>query len=150
MTDNEIIKALECCEIGIDFEVCDNCPRCVEGERAVDCVKRLHKCTLDLINRQKAEVSKLQCKNSELEIELKAMRGAANSYKAEVERLRSCDMQIEVSKKLEAEIKSEAYKELAERLKNSPSVTNCENEWLYLDIDNLLTELTERKEDEGK
>ena len=37
---------------------------------------------LDLINRQKAEIERL-------ETELKAMRGAANSYKAEVERLSS-------------------------------------------------------------
>lgn len=34
------------------------------------------------------EIVELQRKNSDLEIELKAMRGAANSYKAEVERLR--------------------------------------------------------------
>ena len=34
------------------------------------------------------EIVELQRKNSDLEIELKAMRGTANSYKAEVERLR--------------------------------------------------------------
>ena len=34
------------------------------------------------------EIVELQRKNSDLEIELKAMRCAANSYKAEVERLR--------------------------------------------------------------
>ena len=40
---------------------------------------------LALINRQKAEIDELQRRNSELDIELKAMRGAANSYKAEVD-----------------------------------------------------------------
>jgi chromosome segregation ATPase len=39
--------------------------------------------------------------------------------------------------------KSEAYKEFAERLKETPSVTNCEYEWLHTDIDNLAKELTE-------
>lgn len=36
----------------------------------------------EIINRQKAEIEKLN-------IELKAMRGSANSYKAEIERLRT-------------------------------------------------------------
>ena len=41
-------------------------------------------------------------------------------------------------------------KAFAERLKEMPSVMNCEYEWLHTDIDTILTELTERKEDEGK
>ena len=51
-------------------------------------------------------------------------------------------------------------KDLAERVKNAPSVTNCENEWLCLDIDTITKELLvnyesskndkQRKEDEGK
>lgn len=38
-------------------------------------------------------------------------------------------------------LKAEAIKEFAERLKQLPSVTNCEYEWLYLDIDNLVKEI---------
>ncbi len=41
---------------------------------------------VEKITGLEAEIAELQRKNSELEIELKAMRGAANSYKAEVER----------------------------------------------------------------
>ena len=37
--------------------------------------------------RRESEVVELRQKNAELEIKLKAMRGAANGYKAEVERL---------------------------------------------------------------
>lgn len=51
MTDNEIIKALECCSKGD----CDNCPN-----NYGSCCYRLAKKSLDLINRQKAEIEKLQ------------------------------------------------------------------------------------------
>ena len=42
-------------------------------------------------------------------------------------------------------------REFAERVKNAPSVTNCENEWLCLDIDTIAKELIDkqRKEDEN-
>ena len=108
MTDNEIIKALECC-------IADNATRC--GECAYCgtvgcCFKMMMPDALDLIKRKDAEIKKkdteidilirkkealkdeiseLQRKNSDLEIELKAMRGAANSYKAEVERLKEIE-----------------------------------------------------------
>jgi hypothetical protein len=123
MTDNEIIKALECCDEidnNWDSSKCfEKCP--YKGE----CARRIMADTLDLINRQKAEISELQRRNSELEIELKAMRGAANSYKAEVERLCVELDEVIIAKDLlfdEAEAlikknKAEAIKEFAERLK---------------------------------
>lgn len=50
---------------------------------------------IDILIRKKEtlkdEIAELQHKNSELEIELKAMRGAANSYKAEIERLKEIE-----------------------------------------------------------
>lgn len=102
MKDDKIIKALEyCLAQGITSE----CERCRDK---IGCRDTLLRDALDLINSQKADIEKkdveidilirkketlkdeiaeLQHKNSELEIELKAMRGAVNSYKAEVERL---------------------------------------------------------------
>ena len=54
MTDNEIIKALEC-HADRDTETCSLCPlMCVEG-----CAYELAKNSLDLINRQKAEIEAL-------------------------------------------------------------------------------------------
>ena len=47
MTDNEIIKALECC----NRDDCDNCPNCLGN-----CYANLAGDALDLINRQKAEI----------------------------------------------------------------------------------------------
>ena len=75
MTDNEIIKALEICGVDLDCKHCS-----FQGGL---CVNKLINEALSLINRQKAEIDELQRRNSVLEIELQAMRGAANSYKAE-------------------------------------------------------------------
>ena len=50
MTDNEIIKALECC----NKDDCDNCPNDFGN-----CYANLAGYALDLINRQKAEIERL-------------------------------------------------------------------------------------------
>ena len=73
MTDKEIIKALECCFVN------RSCTGCSQYGKDC-CIVQTGAKALDLINRQQAKIANL-------EIELKAMRGAANSYKAEVERL---------------------------------------------------------------
>ena len=51
MTDNEIIKALECC-INDD---CDNCP-----DTFGNCEHNAMRNALDLINRQQADIERLQ------------------------------------------------------------------------------------------
>ena len=99
--------------------------------------------TLDLINRQRAEVEHLEQENkvyneanrliafqrdrrdeeieelhrqiTGLDIALKAMRGAANSYKAESERYKRYYYRHEYEK-WEKEIKTEAYQEFAKFL----------------------------------
>lgn len=56
MTDDEIIKALECCSIDNHIGVCKKCPftdMCDEDEQA------LQKQALDLINRQNEEIERL-------------------------------------------------------------------------------------------
>ena len=109
MTDNEIVKALECSVNG-------KCPECPYFHSyPCDKCRNMRKDALDLINRlqeknsnltsdltslqndltsAKAEVEKRQGgyvtqkqEIANLEIEFKAMREAANSYKAEIERL---------------------------------------------------------------
>ena len=115
MTDSEIIKALECC---LDCN-CKECPcfKIVDGQKR--CTEIGEEEILDLINRQMAEMEKL-------EIELKAMRGAANSYKAEVERLQ---LEVEAVEELINPLpfksnfdkaietaKSDAIKEFAEKI----------------------------------
>ena len=73
MTDNEIIKALECCK----KDDCDNCPNDFGN-----CYANLAACSLDLINRKQAE-------NEELRIENQSLRSAANSYKLHYNKARA-------------------------------------------------------------
>ena len=68
MTDNEIIKALECCSFD-DVKKCDDCPY-YEKETKTYCVNDLIKDTLDLINRQNAEIETLKTNNNSLCITL--------------------------------------------------------------------------------
>ena len=81
MTDEQIIKALECCATD-DGDDCFQCPygNIVYKSGNGGCVNRCRKDVLDLINRQKAEIERLN-------VELKAMRGTENSYKLDNERL---------------------------------------------------------------
>ena len=89
----------------------------------------------------KDEVCRLQQKNSELGVELKVMRGVANSYKAEIEMLRPFGCQVEVSKKIEQEIKAEAVKEFAERVKQEINFPLA----VWKVFDNLVKEMTEKE-----
>lgn len=57
MTDNETIKALECCTGIINIESCSQCPAYVG---CADCVDILREESLALINRQQAEIERLQ------------------------------------------------------------------------------------------
>lgn len=57
MTDNEIIKALECCTDEW-YENCNECPYSID---TVSCERmKLLEDSLDLINRQKAEIERLK------------------------------------------------------------------------------------------
>ena len=116
MTDNDIIKALECCSC--DNYQCDNCPYAYKT-----CT--VYKDSLDLINRQKAEIEKL-----------KALAENGSS---------AIDTNNRLVQKF-AEIKSEAIKEFAERLKEK-SYKTIRNYGLtkdvveVCDIDNLVKEM---------
>lgn len=107
MTDEQIIKALECCATD-DGDDCSQCPygNIVYKPGNGGCVNRCRKDALDLINRQKAE--------NEREIN---------------------------------QIKSEAIKEFAEKLKRYSFVDNLSlngKETVYVeDIDNLVKKMEE-------
>ena len=83
---------------------------------------------LDLINRKDTQIK-------ELEVELKAMRGAANSYKLENERL---------LQKLQ-QAKSEAKKEFAEKIKQRERIMKYDLFPEYAvsvkDIDDIVKEI---------
>lgn len=133
MIDNEIKKALECC-CTLEGVGCRNCPQ--YDIHSAMCVKNLIRNALDLINRQKAEI---------LELQKRIINWRADmDYRPD-------------------EIKSEAIKEFAERVKLyidvghlRPPTEQCFSELDVVNmIDNLVKERTEvetnqRKEDEGK
>lgn len=128
MTDNEIIKALECCNFGYE---CDYCPDNNENWCVLDIKLQI----LDLINRQKAEIEKLKQEN-----EFFRKTITQNAQRA-----------LEVTVEEIEKTKSEAIKEFAERLKDglrgigrSTIYGNFEYGTIKsYEIDNLVKELTE-------
>lgn len=123
MTDNEIIKALECCKRSVGAILCtSNCPMYSECD-SEDPMEDICGLALDLIDRQKAEIERLN-------IELQSMRNAANSYKMHYENA-----------------KSEAIKEFAERLKENYCFTDRWGKIIPIStVDNLVKEMTEVEE----
>ncbi len=141
MTDNEIIKALECC--CDDKLSCRKCPYEVVGCITGNNENSLHKDALDLINRQKENYEALNAQ------EEKAHNYCKNEceprYKAEIARLQGYNENLLTANTALSneilEIKSEAYKEFAERLKK-----DCPGELLVIHfdaLDNLVKELSE-------
>ena len=127
MTDNEIIKAVECCTGNTK---CCECPMF----RTPNCMNKAFDYALDLINRQKAEIERLKCEMGKL-----------------LPKDCSYAMQMEVSNKLESQIKSEAIIEFWESLKHFiiPQKADGYTREIVLkrDIDNLVKETTESKND---
>lgn len=160
MTDEQIIKALDCChsELG---NMCSICPLFDPDNDY--CEDELHKNALDLINRQKAENKELRFDKIIAERHEKDARDLfvdctkqLDEAKAEIERLKKRNTLL-LKKKCKdinttrKTIKSETIKEFAERLKGYPIVENESKEIAYLfvevrDIDNLVKEMTEGKE----
>lgn len=175
LTDEEIKKALECCSKAEIYADCEKmkCPLFLglsRGCKYVDNENQLYSDALDLFTRQQAE-------NENLKVENQSLRTAGNSLKmhyeeaqTEVERLQNiliCFMDAlgkvrkvddideisliplmsELNKQYRAELKAEAYKEFAERVKefmHNKFKTLDEYEFEYIterDIDNLLKEI---------
>ena len=70
MTDNEIIKALECCGEFHNKRDCSKCPYC---NIKIACSIKLKNDALDLINRQKAEIERLEETKNRLSYNLQAV-----------------------------------------------------------------------------
>lgn len=122
MTDKEIIKALECCNhIEID---CELCPFYTTQE----CSKVMIDNALALINRQQAQIERLETLNERLGNDI--------------------DLKLKYIYELEEKLKTakaEAVKEFAERLKKEidirPTHSREQNKYVFFLIDNLLKEM---------
>lgn len=115
MTDNDIIKALECC--GNPYSICAECP--IKDDHG--CNEQLAKYALDIINRQQAEIEQLK-------FEIAKLLPEGCPYAT----------QVEVSNKLEAQIKSEAIKEFAERLKEQKKTSTLDSRIYTTEMINSL------------
>ena len=133
MTDNEIIKALECCAC-VD-NACDDCPITSTLKDDCKCGEYLAKNALNLINRQKAEIEEL-----EAEIDKQYEQARADILGNMADGGTSCHWCID-------EHKAEAIKEFAERLDGllSLDVRISYEDYVDIaeDIDNLVKEFKE-------
>ena len=111
MTDNDIIKASECC--GCDNYQCDNCPYAYKT-----CT--VYKDSIDLINRQKAEIERLREETAELIDDRYATQLLCHLIKKEDDT---------------RNVRSDAIKEFAERLKNAFPEGNRDNKCPAIYID---------------
>lgn len=156
MTDNEIIKALECCESQLDCVGCQCVNYCPQD------INELNGLALDLINRLQAEnsnltsdLTSLKAENKNLQERNVILRGLVDTQKAENEKMR--EGYEEVLKGIEeakvlvardiAKAKAEAYKEFADRLRNlDVEISDGVISFDYRDFNNLLKELGEDNE----
>ena len=122
MTDEQIVKALECCVKYETYMACRGCPFHESGICEEDGLA-LEKHSLDLIKRQQAEIEDL---------------------KADKEALINGQLTIQ---KMYIDTKDKAVREFAEKLKEKATSTFYE-ERKYVDtedIDELVKEMTEGK-----
>lgn len=147
MTDDEIITALECCNSGRLKYPCEICPL-----RMDDCEYILPKRALDLVNRQNAEIERLKQENKEYCEDNRIIAYQRNQRDKEIRALHN---QLNGLNFMDKQIKSEAVKGFADRLKDSADKTrikNMETEKVvfYMDefkLDNLVKEMTEGQDD---
>lgn len=128
MTDNEIIKALECCSKWRCGE-CPNADISDIGYCEYKCITE----AVTLLNRQKAEIEKYKEYYETMESELDSFRKDQASVKF-----------------LKNRIRAEAIKEFAERLRESKKqYEGTLAGWTFTmtELDNLVKEMTEGKRD---
>lgn len=157
MTDNEIIKTLECCSKNI---LCAQCPL---NEKS-SCINKLSTYALDLITRQQAEIEMLKDEASKARrkalLEASSKFAGHSDYHGDTILCKLICMaegkEVEIAKSLDkSEIKSGAIKEFAERLKEKAYIFESgfeANEDRIVkvvtlkDIDNLVKEMVDDAE----
>ena len=161
LTDNEIKKALELCQLE-DTTVCETCPL---GKCYPYCDDVLAPATLDLLNRKDAKIewlrtcndenlgsinklndliNRLQAENKEWKTLVEVGELQYRKQKAEVEDLeKKLKKQIQSKRLVRKQAKAEAYKECIEKIKTLfPSDNEPYQYWeIHEGADNLLKEL---------
>lgn len=136
-TQEQIIKALKCC-CEMENMDCLQCPYFSVPFKS-DCVIRKTNDVIKLINY-------LTTTNKNHEVTIKRADELIDTLKTEIERLLPFGCQVEVSEKIEKEIKTEAIKEFWDKAKQTREFRTCPYVYV-LDGDNLVKEMTEGKND---
>jgi molecular chaperone GrpE (heat shock protein) len=151
-TDDDVIKALECCTLG-------DCFPCAYGNIGVGCRDKMNADALALILRQKREIERLNTVHADMTESLRLAAEANKDMQAEIERLKKIgddktsevlrhDASIrELHKQLET-ARSEAIKEFAKKIKTDAEWI-CDDNYiegaLIKYVDTLVEEMTENK-----
>ena len=134
MTDEQIIKALEYCSTDIRE---NTCPKCAFYKKH-RCSTLMLNAVSDLINRQKAEIKKLEKENEKQKAMLEAIDNEMMPLPFETD----FDKAIKTAK-------SEAIKEFAERLSEKSEPDEDYRLWVPLTaIDSLVKQMTEGENNE--
>lgn len=150
MTDNEIIKALECCSKNI---LCGQCPL----KEKNNCINKLSAYALELIGRQQAEIERLHDEVSKTRrkalLEASSKFAGHSDYHGDTILCKLICMaegkEVEIAKPLDkSEIKSEAVKEFVKEHKEIMRLfLDDDNEFLMkwceyeVNTDNLVKEM---------
>ena len=148
LTDNEIVKALEC-------RVKGKCPECPYFHSyPCDKCKKLDKDALDLFNRQNAEIERLNQEIADREI---SHINLYNETKAEIDKLNALISETNEQRGVVIhaitridEVKAEAYKECVEKVKkiiNDDTYVVLYKAAINYKLDNLLKELVGENDD---
>jgi 7-keto-8-aminopelargonate synthetase-like enzyme len=122
LTDEQIIKALECCNSTERGRCLNKCPY---YNYSASCTQSMINDALDLINRKDKRIAELQAENDRLQKAIKVQ-----------------DIMIEQQDYKLKTAKSEAIKEFAERLKEKAYINNyCVYVVTNDEIDNLVKEM---------
>ena len=130
LTDEQIIQAWECCA-SVKVNSCGNCP----FKELCFTDGNLHRYTLDIFNRQKAEIERLQKENKTIRYCYQQAKSYNNSL------AESCEKNC---KKFNMITRAEARKEFAEKFKkkyDKPLFYLGSYEQFAREVDNLLKEM---------
>ncbi len=139
MTDNEIIKALECCTT--KGAKCSDCPAFKKVDRS-DC-KKYFRGAIDIINRQQEDIDELKHEREVFIEDIHCSADKINEQLEEIERLNNNISAMVVTLRNSAKAtRNEAIKEFAERLKLSFFNNGYESPDVDFDyfIDNIVKE----------
>lgn len=143
MTNNEIIKALDCLK-GDEIK-CRECPYLVRFDFP-HCKEKVAKDALGLIKRQKAKIEALQMDNAQLHSDCINANMNLEHLQADIERLKGWQDLLKAEK--HSLIKAEAIKEFAEKIKERMkdlARVDFDGEFYYLIsepfVDNLVKKM---------